>query len=142
MLKALKTLGELLTTKSKLSASWLDARLVDHDLISGAWSRLVYRDGRPVETVDRTACALCLLEQFHRHLEHRNIFAVTSLRWRDPRAHLLSGEVWEAARDAGMNALDLHRHGWRKLFGDEIDCSSCVFGQTDPTEYCRCRAVR
>ncbi|QHE73143.1 Tn3 family transposase [Rhodococcus sp. WAY2] len=107
VLKAMKTLADLLTTKSKLPATYLDARLVDHDLITGGWSRLVYREGRPPETVDRAAYTLCVLEQFHRHLKHRNIFAVTSLRWRDPRAHLLSGEVWEQARDAGMNALDL-----------------------------------
>ncbi|WP_280443904.1 hypothetical protein [Nocardia brasiliensis] len=30
--------------------------------------------GRPAETVDRIAYALCVLEQFHRHLKHRNIF--------------------------------------------------------------------
>ena len=60
VLKAMKTLAELLTTKSKLSATYLDARLVDHDLIAGAWSRLVYREGRPPETVDRAAYTLCL----------------------------------------------------------------------------------
>ena len=103
----MKTLAELLTTKSKLSATYLDARLVDHDLIAGVWSRLVYREGRPPETVDRAAYTLCVLEQFHRHLKHRDIFALTSLRWRDPRAHLLSSEAWEQARNAGMNALDL-----------------------------------
>ncbi|MDV6278178.1 hypothetical protein R3Q06_32440 [Rhodococcus erythropolis] len=107
MLTAMKTLADLLTTKSKLPATWLDARKVDHDLITGGWSRLVYREGRPPETVDRAAYTLCVLEQFHRHLKHRNIFAVTSLRWRDPRAQLLPGVVWEQARDAGMNALDL-----------------------------------
>lgn len=107
VLKAMKTLADLLTTKTKLPATWLDARKVDHDLIGGGWKRLVYRVGRPPETVDRAAYTLCLLEQFHRHLKHRSIFALTSLRWRDPRAQLLSGEVWEQARDAGMNALDL-----------------------------------
>ncbi|MGW4717859.1 hypothetical protein [Nocardia sp. NPDC004260] len=67
-------------------ASWLGARRVDHDLIGGGWKRLVYRDPRPPETVDRAAYTLCLLEQFHRHLEHRNIFAPHSTRRRDPRA--------------------------------------------------------
>ena len=115
VLTAMKTLGELLRTKSKLSATYLDARRVDHDLISGGWARLVYRDGRPPETVDRAAYTLCVLEQFHRHLKHRNIFASTSSRWRDPRAHLLSGEVWEHAREAGMNALDLPAEPGRLL---------------------------
>ncbi len=59
VLAAMKTLGELMTTKTKLLASWLDARKVDHDLIGGGWQRLVYQEGRPAETVDRapTRCA-------------------------------------------------------------------------------------
>ncbi len=107
VLAAMKALVELMTTKSKLPATWLDARKVDHDLIGGGWKRLVYREGRPPETVDRAAYTLCLLEQFHRHLKHRNIFAPSSSRWRDPRAHLLSGEAWERTREVGMNALSL-----------------------------------
>ncbi|WP_327118915.1 Tn3 family transposase [Nocardia sp. NBC_01730] len=107
VLAATKTLGELMTTKTKLPATWLDARKVDHDLIGGAWKRLVYREGRPPETVDRAAYTLCLLEQFHRHLKQRNIFAPHSSRWRDPRAQLLSGEAWERTREVGMNALNL-----------------------------------
>ncbi|MFI6368333.1 Tn3 family transposase [Nocardia sp. NPDC050630] len=96
-----------MTAKTKLPATWLDARKVDHDLIGGAWKRLVYREGRPSETVDRAAYTLCLLEQFHRHLKQRNIFAPHSSRWRDPRAQLLSGSAWERTREAGMNALYL-----------------------------------
>ena len=57
--------------------------------------------------MDRAAYTLCLLEQFHRHLKHRNIFAPSSTRWRDPRAQLLTGEAWERARETGMNALSL-----------------------------------
>jgi hypothetical protein len=57
--------------------------------------------------VDRAAYTLCLLEQFHRQLKHRNIFAPSSTRWPDPRAQLLTGEAWERAREAGMNALSL-----------------------------------
>lgn len=108
VLAAMRTLGELLAAKpSKLSAAWLDARQVDHDLIGGAWKRLVYPDPRPAETVDRAAYTMCLLEQFHRHLKHRNIFAESSSKWRDPRAHLLDGAAWESAREVGMNALGL-----------------------------------
>ncbi|MDG5773750.1 Tn3 family transposase, partial [Mycolicibacterium fortuitum] len=102
-------LAELLTSRSsgKIPANLLDARKVDHDLIVGAWKRLIYTPGRPEGTVDRNSYTICVLEQFHRHLKHRSIFAVRSSRWRDPRAHLLAGEAWEAARDAGMNALGL-----------------------------------
>jgi len=108
VLAAMRRLGELLAAKpSKPSAAWLDARKVDHDMVVGAWRRLVYPEGRPSETVERAAYTMCVLEQFHRHLKHRNIFAESSSRWRDPRAHLLSGTAWESAQVAGMNALGL-----------------------------------
>ena len=57
-------------------------------MIVGAWKRLIYTPGRPEGTVDRNSYTICVLEQFHRHLKHRSIFAVRSSRWRDPRAHL------------------------------------------------------
>jgi TnpA family transposase len=109
VLTAMHTLAELLTAPRArgVPARWFDARRVDHDLIGGAWSRLAYPADRPAETVDRAAYTLCVLEQFHRHLKHRTIFAELSSKWRDPRAHLLSGVVWEQSRDAGMNALGL-----------------------------------
>ncbi|MFQ6329849.1 Tn3 family transposase [Nocardia sp. CWNU-33] len=108
VLAAMKTLAEIISAKPGGSgARWLDARRVDHDLIGGVWQRLVYPAGRPEETVDRAAYTFCLLEQFHRHIKHRNIFVESSSKWRDPRAHLLTGTSWEAAREAGLNALGL-----------------------------------
>ncbi|WP_433662548.1 Tn3 family transposase [Nocardia sp. CA-128927] len=108
VLAAMRALGELITVNSRRGpARWLDARAVDHDLIGGAWTRLVYPAGRPPETVDRAAYTFCVLEQFHRHLKHRNIFAEASSKWRDPRAHLLAGTSWDNAREAGLNALGL-----------------------------------
>jgi hypothetical protein len=106
-----------LTVKSKLPASYLDARQVDHDLITGGWRRLVYAPGRPEGTVHRAAYVFCLLEQFHRHIKHRNIYATASSRWRDPRAHLLSGAAWDTARGPGMNALGLPEHPHKLLAG-------------------------
>lgn len=111
VLKAVAALAEMISLprngRGGLPARWLDARRVDHDLVAGGWQRLVYPPERPEATVDRAAYTLCLLEQFHRHLKHRNIFAEHSSKWRDPRAHLLSGMAWEEARDRGMNALGL-----------------------------------
>ncbi|NKY53917.1 Tn3 family transposase [Nocardia vermiculata] len=110
VLKAMHTLADLISPqrgRGGLPARWLDARRVDHDLVGGGWQRLVYPAERPAETVDRAAYTLCVLEQFHRHLKYRNIFAEDSSKWRDPRAHLLSGMAWESARDSGMNALGL-----------------------------------
>lgn len=62
---------------------------------------------RTAASVDRAAYTFCLLEQFHRHIKHRNVFVESSSKWRDPRAHLLTGASWEAAREAGLNALGL-----------------------------------
>jgi TnpA family transposase len=117
VLAAMKTLATLLTVKSKLPASYLDARQVDHDLVIGGWQRLVYAPGRPDGTVHRAAYVFCLLEQFHRHIKHRNIFATASSRRRDPRAHLLSGAAWGTARGPGMNALGLPEQPDRMLAG-------------------------
>ncbi|ORI20697.1 Tn3 family transposase [Rhodococcus sp. 1168] len=109
VLSAMHTLADMISPQRTrgLSARWLDARRIDHDLVSGGWQRLVYPSERPEETVDRASYTLCVLEQFHRHLKYRNIFAEHSSKWRDPRAHLLSGMAWESARDTGMNALGL-----------------------------------
>jgi hypothetical protein len=104
VLTAMHTLADLIApqpSRTGLPARWLDARRIDHDLVGGGWHRLVYPAERPPETVDRAAYTLCVLEQFHRHLRYRNIFAEDSSKWRDPRAHLLSGMGWEQARDAG-----------------------------------------
>ncbi|WP_227999729.1 Tn3 family transposase [Nocardia australiensis] len=109
VLTAMHTIADLLTAPCARGASvrWFDARRVDHDLAGGGWQRLVYPSERPEGTVDRAAYTLCVLEQFHRNLKYRNIFAEHSSKWRDPRAHLSSGVVWEQARGAGMNALGL-----------------------------------
>lgn len=102
VLKAMRDLADLLASYRGrgLPARWLDARKVDHDLVSGGWSRLVYPDGRPEKTVDRAAYTLCVLERFHRHLKYRNIFAEHSSKWRDPRTHLLSGMAWKRSATA------------------------------------------
>ncbi|WP_327151567.1 Tn3 family transposase [Nocardia sp. NBC_01329] len=110
VLAAMEVLADLISPqrgRGKHPAQWLDAREVDHDLVGGGWKRLVYPEGRPQETVDRAAYTLCVLEQFHRQLKHRNIFAENSSKWRDPRAHLLTGMDWEQAREKGLNALGL-----------------------------------
>jgi hypothetical protein len=57
--------------------------------------------------VHRAAYVFCVLEQFHQRLRRRDIFAVASTRWADPRASLLSGPAWEAARGPALNALGL-----------------------------------
>ena len=49
----------------------------------------------------------CVLTQFHARLKRRDIYAETSTRWRDPRAQLLDGEAWTAAKGTVLTALGL-----------------------------------
>lgn len=69
--------------------------------------QLVLSPDRPEGTVDRAAYVVCVLEQFHQRLRRRDIFAVASSRWADPRAKLLTNAAWEAASGPVLNALQL-----------------------------------
>jgi hypothetical protein len=48
-----------------------------------------------------------VLEQLHRGLRRREIYAVGADGWGDPRARLLDGEQWENAQPKVLKALDL-----------------------------------
>lgn len=81
---------------------------IDDSLVTGSWRRLVLANpDLPAGTVDHRAYALCVLEQLHRALRRRDVFVSGSVRWGDPRARLLSGEEWEAARPEALTALRL-----------------------------------
>jgi TnpA family transposase len=81
---------------------------VDGALVAGSWRRLVLANpDLPAGAVDHRAYALCVLEQLHRALRRRDVFATGSVRWGDPRARLLSGEEWESARPQALTALRL-----------------------------------
>lgn len=47
------------------------------------------------------------LRQFYRCLRRRDIFAVNSSKWGDPRAKLLSGTSWTTAKPVVLYSLDL-----------------------------------
>jgi hypothetical protein len=59
---------------------------------------LVFAKDRPVGTVDCNAYVFCVLELFHTALKHRDIYAVVSDRWADPRAKLLTGQRWQQVK--------------------------------------------
>ena len=61
------------------------------------------RNGR----VDRKAYALGTLEALHEAMRAREVHVEPSERWSDPRAKLLSGNAWEAARPGVLRALEL-----------------------------------
>ena len=101
VLAAMKDLPRLLDGRR---AKNLTAGDIDADLVRGSWTRLVFPgEGR----VERNAYVFCVLTQFHAKLKRRDIYAGTSTRWRDPRAQLLDGEAWSAAKDTVLTALGL-----------------------------------
>ncbi|PZS27965.1 MAG: Tn3 family transposase [Pseudonocardiales bacterium] len=110
VLAALQALPDLLQTRPsvRVPAGFLDARRVEVEVVPpGWWQRLVFTEDRPAGTVDRAGYVFCVLEQFHKHLTRRNIFAATSSRWADPRAQLLTGTDWAVAKGPALHALQL-----------------------------------
>lgn len=73
-----------------------------------AWRKAVYANADlPQGSVDRDAYVVCVLEQLHRALDNRNVFASPSHRWSDPRARLLDGAAWDAVCEEVLAGLSL-----------------------------------
>ena len=109
-LDALRQLPELLVARAtkRAAAGWLDATRIATDVVpAGWWRQLVFPPDRPEGAAHRAAYVFCVLEQLHQHLRRRDVYASASSRWGDPRAKLLSGPAWEAARGPALNALQL-----------------------------------
>ncbi|MFI6182986.1 Tn3 family transposase [Nonomuraea sp. NPDC051191] len=102
VLAALRTLPSLMGRKR------VTPEEINASLLIGSWRRLVLRAPHLQEgQVDWKAYAFCVLEQFHRLLRRREIFAINSSKWGDPGAKLLQGPVWEALRPTVLASLRL-----------------------------------
>ncbi|SNT35775.1 hypothetical protein SAMN05216276_103670 [Streptosporangium subroseum] len=53
------------------------------------------------------AYVVCVLEQLHRALNNRDVFASPSHRWSNPRARLLDGPDWDAVEEDVLAGLSL-----------------------------------
>ena len=95
----MKAIPVLLDRRSRVTAADIDLRVV-----TGNWKKLVLHSGG---TVNKNAYVFCVLTGFHRHLKRRGIYTPNSTRWTDPRAELLNGDRWEAARADVMTTLGL-----------------------------------
>jgi len=82
------------------------------EFVPKSWERRVTRDG----VVDRRAWTLCLVDRLRGALRRRDIFAVPSLRFADPRIGLLDGTAWEAVRPTVCRTL-----GKSQNAAEEID---------------------
>ena len=110
VLDALRQLPGLVEAKAtkRVPSGYLDVNMVALEVVpTGWWRQLVLPADRSEGTVHRAAYVFCVLEQFHQRLRRRDIFATASSRWADPRARLLTGPAWEAARGPVLNALQL-----------------------------------
>jgi TnpA family transposase len=102
VLKALKSLPDLMGRKKVGPAE------IDTGLLTGSWRRLVLSAPHlEPGTVDWKAYAFCVLEQVHRMLRSKQVFAKNSSKWGDPRAKLLDGEAWEQAKPTVLASLNL-----------------------------------
>src|SRR6266852_5969834 len=96
---------------------WLDAPL---EVASGVWRPIV--EPKPGQ-VDHPAYTLCVLERLRDSLRKRDVFVKASRRWRDPRAQLLAGDEWEAARSGVCRSLGRSADGEAEptLLREELD---------------------
>ncbi len=106
VLEAVKRLPAL--SRRTVKAKPLLPRVIDQKLVPPAWKKAVFSNpDLPVGAVDRDAYAVCVLEQLHRALGRRDVFASPSNRWSDPRARLLDGPQREAVQADVLHRLSL-----------------------------------
>lgn len=106
VLAAVRRLPEL--SRRQVSKKPLLPKEIDATLVTASWKRAVYANpDLPQGAVDRDAYVVCVLEHLMQALTVRDVFASPSLRWADPRAHLLAGAQWEAIAEDVLASLSL-----------------------------------
>ncbi|MCA1679933.1 MAG: hypothetical protein LC777_13790 [Actinobacteria bacterium] len=84
--------------------------------MTGRWRRLVLSNSQLGEDeLDRRAYSFCVLEALQAALKRRDVFVTRSGRFTDPRAKLLSGSAWTAARSDICAGLNLAREPQQAL---------------------------
>ncbi len=91
-------------------------------VVDKGWRSLVFT---PEGKVNRRGYTFCVLDRLRDALKRRDVFAEGSERWGDPRARLLSGDAWEAARHQTCRALGLSPDPWAEIgaLGERLDAS-------------------
>ncbi len=103
VLDAVHALGEWLEEKPRTTRRPADE--VPLDVLTASWRPYVH--DHATDTVDRAGYACCVLDQLRTRLRRRDVYAPGSTRWGDPRAELLTEDVWGAGRDAYYEDLAL-----------------------------------
>lgn len=106
ILAAVRTLPRLARRKGVSKSP--PVKDIDADLVPRSWKPVVFANpALPAGAVDRDAYVVCVLEQLHRALLRRDVYATPSNRWADPRARLLDGPQWEAVAPDVLAGLSL-----------------------------------
>ena len=119
VLDAMESLRALEGRAGRVSAATVSLKVV-----SGRWRRLVLANPQLGENeVDRRAYAFCVLEALQAALNRRDVFVSRSGRFTDPRAKLLQGPAWAAARPEICAGLSLDPVPQRALeqLGAQLD---------------------
>ena len=121
VLEALESLRALEGRPGRVSAS-----SVSLEVVTGRWKALVLANPElGPDEIDRRAYSFCVLEALVAALDRRDVFVTRSGRFTDPRARLLSGSAWTAARHeicAGLN-LDPDPPQALKRLGAQLDAA-------------------
>jgi hypothetical protein len=121
VLDALASLRALEGRPGRVSAS-----SVSLEVVTGRWRALVLANPQLGEgEVDRRAYSFCVLEALVAALDRRDVFVTRSGRFTDPRAKLLSGPAWTAARPEICAGLNLAPDPQRALdrLASQLDCA-------------------
>ncbi|MGH3436071.1 MAG: Tn3 family transposase [Sciscionella sp.] len=106
ILAAVRTLPKLARRKGASKSPAV--KDIDETLVPKSWRPVVFANpAMGAGAVDRDAYVVCVLEQLHRALLRRDVYATPSTRWSDPRARLLDGARWEAVRTDVLAGLSL-----------------------------------
>ncbi len=106
LLRAVRRLPAL--SRRRVKDQPLLPREVDAELVPAMWKRAVFSNAKLAQgAVDQDAYVVCVLEQLHRALNRRDVFAAPSNRWADPRDRLLDGTRWEAMKSDVLAGLSL-----------------------------------
>lgn len=106
-LKGTSSAESLLTAYQQLtslsSTERIPRKQLPTDFITGAWRRWVFKD----TFIDPKAYTVCVIKQINNALKHRDIYALPSERWGDPRLKLLRGIKWTALKANVCRSLNL-----------------------------------
>lgn len=101
-------LGALLSLPELMGRKKVGPAEIDTGLLTGSWRRLVLSAPHlEPGTVDWKAYTFCVLEQLHRMLRSKQVFARNSSKWGDLRTKLLAGGAWQQARPTVLASLNL-----------------------------------